>query len=197
MILQEMHDRELVNSFRAGNAKAVEVLINRHKSKVYTYILFVVKNECLAEDIFQDTFIKVINSLKQGKYNEQGVFVSWVVRIAHNLVIDYFRKNKKMPTISNDVSDEMDMFNNVKYADMTIEDEIIQGQISDKIRQLVDQLPEEQREVVLLRHFGDLSFKEIAEQTGVSINTALGRMRYALINLRKIIKQKNISLTAI
>jgi len=195
MILQEMHDRELVNSFRAGNAQAIEVLINRHKSKVYTYILFVVKNECLAEDIFQDTFIKVISSLKQGKYNEQGVFVSWVVRIAHNLVIDYFRKNKKMPTISNDVSDELDMFNNVKYADMTIEDELIQGQISDKIRQLVDQLPEEQREVVLLRHFGDLSFKEIADQTGVSINTALGRMRYALINLRKLIEEKNLSLT--
>jgi RNA polymerase sigma-70 factor (ECF subfamily) len=195
MILQEMHDRELVNSFRAGNAQAIEVLINRHKSKVYTYILFVVKNECLAEDIFQDTFIKVISSLKQGKYNEQGVFVSWVVRIAHNLVIDYFRKNKKMPTISNDVSDELDMFNNVKYADMTIEDELIQGQISDKIRQLVYQLPEEQREVVLLRHFGDLSFKEIADQTGVSINTALGRMRYALINLRKLIEEKNLSLT--
>ncbi len=190
-----MHDRELVNSFRAGNAQAIEVLINRHKSKVYTYILFVVKNECLAEDIFQDTFIKVISSLKQGKYNEQGVFVSWVVRIAHNLVIDYFRKNKKMPTISNDVSDELDMFNNVKYADMTIEDELIQGQISDKIRQLVYQLPEEQREVVLLRHFGDLSFKEIADQTGVSINTALGRMRYALINLRKLIEEKNLSLT--
>ncbi len=190
-----MHDRELVSLFRAGNSQAVEVLINRHKSKVYTYILFVVKNECLAEDIFQDTFIKVINSLKQGKYNEQGVFVSWVVRIAHNLVIDHFRKIKKLPTISNDVNDEIDMFNSQKFADITIEDQIIQESISDKIRQLIDQLPEEQREVVLLRHFGDLSFKEIADLTGVSINTALGRMRYALINLRRLIEEKNLSLT--
>ncbi len=195
MILKEMHDRELVSLFRAGNSQAVEVLINRHKSKVYTYILFVVKNECLAEDIFQDTFIKVINSLKQGKYNEQGVFVSWVVRIAHNLVIDHFRKIKKLPTISNDVNDEIDMFNSQKFADITIEDQIIQESISDKIRQLIDQLPEEQREVVLLRHFGDLSFKEIADLTGVSINTALGRMRYALINLRRLIEEKNLSLT--
>lgn len=195
MILQEMKDRELVKQFKAGNSQAVEILINRHKDRVYTYILFVVKNESLAEDIFQETFIKVIGSLKRGKYNEQGVFVSWVIRIAHNLIIDFFRKNKKMPTVSNDENEEIDIFNSQKFAEDTIEDEMIHDQIAEKVRELIDELPEEQKQVVLLRHFGDMSFKEIAEQTGVSINTALGRMRYALINLRKLIEENNLSLT--
>jgi len=197
MELQVMKDRELVREFAAGNQNAVETLINRHKDRVYTYILFVVKNECLAEDIFQETFIKVIGSLKRGKYNEQGVFVSWVIRIAHNLIIDHFRKNKKMPTVSNDENENLDIFNSQQFADDTVEDKMIQEQIAEKVRMLVSQLPDEQRDVVLLRHFGNMSFKEISEQTGVSINTALGRMRYALINMRKLIEENNLKLTVI
>ena len=193
----KLKDKELVKNFMSGDSFALETLINRHKDRVYTYILFIVKNEKLAEDIFQDTFIKVIKSLRKGKYNEQGIFVSWVIRIAHNLTIDYFRKQSRMPTYSNDENPDIDIFNSQKYSDATIEDEIIQEQISSEIRQLVDILPNEQKEVVLLRHFGNLSFKEIAEQTDVSINTALGRMRYALINLRKLIEEKNLNLSII
>jgi len=193
----KLKDKELVKNFMSGDSFALETLINRHKDRVYTYILFIVKNEKLAEDIFQDTFIKVIKSLRKGKYNEQGIFVSWVIRIAHNLTIDYFRKQSRMPTYSNDENPDIDIFNSQKFSDATIEDEIIQEQISSEIRQLVDILPNEQKEVVLLRHFGNLSFKEIAEQTDVSINTALGRMRYALINLRKLIEEKNLNLSII
>jgi len=138
----------------------------------------------------------VIKSLQKGKYQEKGIFVSWVVRIAHNLIIDYYRKEKNLKTFSND-DKEVDIFNSQRFTDGNIEDELIQSQISRDLRKLIDELPDDQKEVILLRHYGELSFKEIAEQTGVSINTALGRMRYALINLRKIIKQKNISLTAI
>ncbi len=193
----KLKDKELVKNFISGDSLALETLINRHKDRVYTYILFIVKNEKLAEDIFQDTFIKVIKSLRKGKYNEQGIFVSWVIRIAHNLTIDYFRKQSRMPTYSNDENPDIDIFNSKKFSEITIEDEIIQDQIASDIRQLVDILPNEQKEVVLLRHFGNLSFKEIAEQTDVSINTALGRMRYALINLRKLVEEKNINLSII
>jgi len=153
-----------------------------------------VKNEHLANDIFQDTFIKVIKSLESGKYKENGKFISWVIRIAHNLIIDHFRKEKQMKTYSNDEY-ETDLFNSNKFSDKTIEDNIIQEQVSNDVRKLVDFLPDEQKEVVLLRHYVGLSFKDIAEQTNVSINTALGRMRYALINLRKLIEEKNLSLT--
>lgn len=193
----KLKDKELVKQFIEGDTYALEILISRYKERVYTYIYFIVKNQKLAEDIFQDTFIKVIKSLKQGRYNEQGVFVSWVIRIAHNLTIDYFRKETRMPTYSNDVNSEVDIFNSKKFSEDTIEDLIIQDQIAKDVRKLVEELPEEQREVVLLRHFGNLSFKEIAEQTDVSINTALGRMRYALINLRKIIEEKNLNLSVI
>jgi len=193
---KKIKDFELVNQFIAGDESSIEVLINRHKSRVYTYILLIVKDKQLAEDIFQDTFIKVIKSLQKGKYQEKGIFVSWVVRIAHNLIIDYYRKEKNLKTFSND-DKEVDIFNSQRFTDGNIEDELIQSQISRDLRKLIDELPDDQKEVILLRHYGELSFKEIAEQTGVSINTALGRMRYALINLRKIIKQKNISLTAI
>jgi len=189
-----MKDYELVKQFIEGDQDSIEVLINRHKNRVYTYILLIVKDQQLAEDIFQDTFIKVINSLKKGKYQEKGIFVSWVVRIAHNLIIDYYRKQKHLKTYSSDDS-ELDVFNLKKLADNNIEDVLITEQISSDVRKLVDLLPDEQREVILLRHYGGLSFKEIADQTGVSINTALGRMRYALINLRKIIETKNIILT--
>ena len=187
-------DHELVNEFVRGNQTSIEILINRHKNRVFTYILLIVKNEQLAEDIFQETFIKVINSLKAGKYRDNGKFISWVIRIAHNLIIDHFRKEKQLNTVSND-DYEMDIFNSKKMSDKNVEDAMVHDQINNDIRSLVDKLPDDQRQVILLRHYGGLSFKEIADQTNVSINTALGRMRYALINLRKLIEKHNISLT--
>ena len=186
-------DQELVKQFLNGNQSAIEVLIQRYKSKVFTYIFLMVKNETLAEDIFQETFIKVIKSLHRGKYQDSGRFMSWVMRIAHNLVIDHFRKAQQMKTLSND-DYEMDIFNSDRFSEQTVEQELVQEQITSDVRSLVEQLPDEQREVVVLRHYLDLSFKEIAEQTGVSINTALGRMRYALINMRKMIEEKKINL---
>ena len=194
MKAKEKTEYELVQEFVKGSAHSIEILINRHKNKVYTYIYLIVKNEQLAEDIFQDTFIKVIKSLKAGKYKDNGKFVSWVIRIAHNLIIDHFRKEKQLSTLSND-SYETDLFNSKKWSDKTVEEIIIRDQIDSDVRMLVDKLPEDQREVILLRHYGELSFKEIAEQTNVSINTALGRMRYALINLRKLIEKYDICLT--
>jgi RNA polymerase sigma-70 factor (ECF subfamily) len=190
----ELTDHELVNQFLDGKQSSFEILVKRHKDKVYTYILLMVKNEHLAHDIFQETFIKVVKSLHAGKYQENGKFISWVVRIAHNLIIDHFRKEKQMRTFSNDEY-EMDIFNSPKFSDNTIEEDIIQDQIMSDVRQLVEFLPDEQKEVIVLRHFMGLSFKEISEQTNVSINTALGRMRYALINLRKLVEEKNLSLT--
>jgi RNA polymerase sigma factor (sigma-70 family) len=184
----------LVQAYIKGDQSAIESLINRHRSKVYTYILFTIKNQQLAEDLFQETFIKVIQSLRAGKYKDNGKFLSWVIRIAHNLIIDHFRKEKQMNSISNDDS-EVDLFNSKKLSDENIEELIINSQIKSEIRTLINELPDDQREVVLLRHYGGLSFKEIADQTDVSINTALGRMRYALINLRKLIQEKNLSLT--
>lgn len=187
-------DYELVNRFIDGDQSAIELLINRHKNRVYTYILLIVKDQQLAEDIFQDTFIKVIKSLRRGKYQEKGIFVSWVIRIAHNLIIDHFRKEKHLKTYSNEDND-IDIFNSKKFSDINVEQEMIQNQISNDVKKLIDELPEDQKQVILLRHYGGLSFKEIAEQTNVSINTALGRMRYALINLRKLIEAKNLNLT--
>ncbi|MCB2195822.1 MAG: sigma-70 family RNA polymerase sigma factor [Bacteroidetes bacterium] len=190
----QLTDYELVNRFVNGEQSSFEILVKRHKDKVYTYILLMVKNEHLAHDIFQDTFIKVVKSLKSGKYQENGKFISWVVRIAHNLIIDHFRKEKQMKTYSNDEY-EMDIFNSSKFSDKTVEEDLINDQIMSDVRALVEFLPDEQKEVIVLRHFMGLSFKEIAEQTDVSINTALGRMRYALINLRKMVEEKNLSLT--
>ncbi len=189
-----MSDQELIQQYLSGNNIAIEKLINRHRTKVFTYIVLVVKNQQLAEDIFQDTFIKVIRSLVDGKYKDNGRFVSWVIRIAHNLIIDHFRKEKQINTLSND-DYEADIFNSKKFSDQNIEDLMIKDQITNDVRQLIDELPEEQKQVILLRHYGGLSFKEIADQTEVSINTALGRMRYALINLRKLLTRRNISLT--
>ena len=189
-----MNDQDLVQAYIKGDQLAIEILINRHRSKVYTYILLTIKNQPLAEDLFQETFIKVIQSLRAGKYRDNGRFLSWVIRIAHNLIIDHFRKEKQMNSVSNDDS-EVDLFNSKKLSDDNIEELIVNSQIKAEIRTLINELPDDQREVVLLRHYGELSFKEIADQTDVSINTALGRMRYALINLRKLIKEKNLSLT--
>jgi RNA polymerase sigma-70 factor (ECF subfamily) len=192
--LSHLNDFELVQKFVKGNQASIEELINRHRKKVYTYILLVVKDQHLAEDIFQDTFIKVIKSLKEGRYRDNGRFLSWVVRIAHNLMIDHFRKEKQLNTISND-NYETDIFNSKKFADMTVEDEMVYDQITSDVRKLIQELPEDQKEVVILRHYCGLSFKEIADQTDVSINTALGRMRYALINLRRLIKEKELNLS--
>ena len=189
-----MNDQELVQAYIKGDQSAIESLINRHRSKVYTYILLTIKNQQLAEDLFQETFIKVIQSLRAGKYRDNGRFLSWVIRIAHNLIIDHFRKEKQMNSVSNDDT-EVDLFNSKKLSDENIEEMIINSQIKTEVRILINKLPDDQREVVLLRHYGGLSFKEIADQTDVSINTALGRMRYALINLRKLIEEKNLSLT--
>ena len=190
----QVTDQELVNRFTRGDSSAIEILIKRHKNRVFTYIVLIVKNQQLAEDIFQDTFIKVIRSLREGKYKDNGKFVSWVIRIAHNLTIDHFRKEKQINTFSNE-DYETDIFNSKKLSDGTIEDMLVENQIVKEVRLLIEELPEDQKQVILLRHYGGLSFKEIAEQTEVSINTALGRMRYALINLRKLIEQKNLSLT--
>ena len=189
-----MNDQDLVQAYIKGDQPAIETLINRHRSKVFTYILLTIKNTQLAEDLFQETFIKVIQSLRSGKYKDNGRFLSWVIRIAHNLIIDHFRKEKQMNSVSNDDS-EVDLFNSKKLSDKNIEEVIVNSQIKAELRSLINELPADQREVVLLRHYGELSFKEIADQTNVSINTALGRMRYALINLRKLIKEKDLSLT--
>jgi RNA polymerase sigma-70 factor (ECF subfamily) len=191
--LHNLDDYVLVEQYIAGDQACIEELITRHKNRVYTYILLIVRNPHLAEDIFQDTFIKVIKSLKMGKYHDKGKFLSWVLRIAHNLIIDHYRKQKLLNTVSND-SGEVDLFNNKKLSESTIEETLVFDQTMEDVRRLVDALPEDQRQVVYLRHYCGLSFKEIADQTGVSINTALGRMRYALINMRKMVREKNMSL---
>ncbi len=190
----ELTDNELVSRFISGDMKAVEELIIRYKNKVFTYIYFNVRNQHLAEDLFQDTFVKVCKSFKDGRYQDNGRLLSWITRIAHNLIIDYYRKGKQLNTCSND-NYEVDLFNSPKYSEENVEQSMVNGQIYTDIRRLVDQLPDDQREIILLRHYGGLSFKEIAEQTNVSINTALGRMRYAIMNMRKLIKQYDIDLS--
>ena len=187
-------DYELIQRFVKGEQSCFEEIIQRHKKKVFAYISLYIRDHALVEDIFQDTFLKVIQSVKSGKYYDNGKFLSWVMRIAHNLIIDHFRRNKQMNTISND-DYESDYFNSKKFSDANVEDILINRQIQKDVRMLIGQLPDDQKEVVILRHFSGLSFKEIAEITDVSINTALGRMRYALINMRKIMEEKKISLT--
>lgn len=195
MKTKQLSDQQLVQAFLKGDESSIEVLINRHRSKVYTYILLTIKNQSLAEDLFQETFIKVIQSLRRNKYRDNGRFLSWVIRIAHNLIIDHFRKEKQLNAVSNDDS-ELDLFNSQRFADDNIEQLMVNEQIRRDLRRIINELPDDQREVVLLRHFGKLSFKEIADHTGVSINTALGRMRYALINLRKMIDERKLILTS-
>lgn len=193
MNLKKMNDQELLSAYSGGNEEAVSVLIERHRKRIYDYIRMMVKDPDLADDLFQETFIKVLKSLREERYTDNGKFVAWVMRIAHNQIIDHFRRQKQQNNVSND-DVGYDLLNNKRFSDKTIEDHMVSDQISSDIRRLVDFLPEEQREVVMLRHYNDLSFKEIAEQTGVSINTALGRMRYALINLRKLIDEKHVVL---
>lgn len=186
-------DCELLSDFVAGNNSALELLYKRYERKVYTYILLMVRKPQLAEDILQETFIKAIKSVKEGKYSETNRFGSWLMRIAHNLVIDQFRQNKQYRVVSNN-DFPMDIFSTPRFAEATIEQRLVYERVLYEVRALIDFLPDDQREVVMLRFYGDLSFKEIAEITNVSINTALGRMRYALINLRKMVKEKNLSL---
>lgn len=195
MSIHNLNDYDLIKQYLGGHSPSLEVLINRHKSKVYSYILMIVKNREPAEDIFQDTFIKVVKSLNSRTYKEEGRFVSWVMRIAHNLIIDFYRKDKHLKTISDD-STEVPLFNSAKFSDETIEELMVTDQIHQDVKKLVEQLPDEQKEVVVLRYYYNLSFKEIAEHTDVSINTALGRMRYAILNLRKLMEKSNLDLVA-
>jgi len=196
MKAQKHSDKELISRYLKGDHNGLELLIHRHKNRIYGYILMIVKNKELADDIFQDTFIKVINTIRGGSYNEEGKFLQWVMRIAHNLIIDHFRKSKRIPVIENSQNDDYNIFDTLDVNDASIEDKMITEQIHKDVKKLIEYLPDEQREVLYMRHFAEMSFKDIAETTNVSINTALGRMRYALINLRKIIEENNVVLTA-
>jgi RNA polymerase sigma-70 factor (ECF subfamily) len=192
---QFINDQQLVHLYINGNESALSTLIHRHKKQIFSHIIQLVKNKAVAEDIFQDTFIKVINTLKKGNYKEEGKFLPWVMRISHNLTIDYFRREQRLPTISgttNKDGKEFDVFSLIPIYDKNREQEIIEKQIESDIRKLIENLPDEQKEVLMMRHYFDMSFKEISEQTNVSINTALGRMRYALINMRKMIEEKEL-----
>lgn len=196
--MEIIDDSRLVDAYILGNEYALAELIDRHKNKVYGFIFSKVLDKDIAEDIFQDTFVKVILTLKEGKYNEEGKFLPWVMRIAHNLSIDYFRSRRRMPVIGETFMDEeFSIFDFLADPEDCSETKIIKEQIDKELIQIIDYLPEDQQEVLRLRIFKGLSFKEIAEETDVSINTALGRMRYALINLRKVIEDKNLSLTMV
>lgn len=186
-------DYELVMAYQNGEQEVFKTLLDRHQQKVYNYIMSLVKDKSLADDIFQETFIKVINTLRSGTYRDEGKFIQWVMRIAHNIVIDYVRKNQKFRMVYS--TDEYNVFDSMNHPDLTKEDEMIKQQIYKNIRFLIKQLPKEQRRVLIMRHYADMSFKEIAEKTGVSINTALGRMRYALINMRRLAEEHSLSLS--
>jgi RNA polymerase sigma-70 factor (ECF subfamily) len=186
-------DATLVNAYVQGCEKSLSILITRHQHRIYSFIYSKVFDKDVAEDVFQDTFIKVINTLKRGKYNEEGKFLPWVMRIAHNLVIDHFRKNKRMPKFEN--NGDFNIFSVLSDGDLNVETQLIKDQIESDVQELIKELPEDQLEVLTMRIYKEMSFKEISESTGVSINTALGRMRYALINLRKIIEKHNLILT--
>ena len=191
--LNQLTDDMLVALYSKGNDKAFDVLLSRYQGKIFNYILFIVRNQELAEDIFQETFVKAIVTMQQGRYNADGKFGAWITRIAHNLVIDSFRQERNENTISNDET-EVDLLNDVDLCDDNVEVQMVNDQTLTDVRRLVDALPDSQREVVYMRYYQDLSFKEIAEIVGVSINTALGRMRYALLNMRKIAEEKHIVL---
>ena len=186
-------DAVLVSAYMKGDESALSELITRHKQRIYSFIYSKVFDRDVSEDIFQDTFIKVIRTLKRGNYNEEGKFLPWVMRIAHNLVIDHFRKNNRMPKFEN--SGDFNIFSVLSDSSLNAEKSMIKGQVENDVRRLIEELPDDQKEVLVMRIYRDMSFKEISEQTDVSINTALGRMRYALINLRKVIEKHNIILT--
>jgi RNA polymerase sigma-70 factor (ECF subfamily) len=189
-----MTDEQLVTDYSNGNNPAFDILLSRYKTSVFNYIYFTVRDRELAEDIFQETFIKAIVTIKQGRYNETGKFRAWISRIAHNLIIDHFRQEKNENTTSKDEA-PVDLLNNPSLCEGTIEDKIIRMQITSDIRKLISYLPDSQREVLVMRYYRNLSFKEIAVHTGVSINTALGRMRYAILNMRRMAEENNIVLT--
>ena len=185
-------DNQLVQAFQQGNSRSLEVLISRYKDKLFSSILFIVKDKYLAEDLFQDAFIKIIENIRNNKYTEEGKFLPWATRIAHNLCVDYFRKVKRSPAIK--TSDDKDIFELFTVPDATADTRMEDEETGDRVRRVLNMLPDEQREVIVLRHYADLSFKEIAAMTNCSINTSLGRMRYGLINLRKLIAEKNIAI---
>ena len=193
-MIEILSDKQLVDSYRNGNVASFELLVERHQNKVFSYILSLVRDRQLADDIFQDTFLKIIRTIKAGAYKEEGKFIQFAMRIAHNLIIDHFRKSKRLPMVDA-VNKEYDLIDNAKITDLSIEDKMVTEQVYDDIRKMIDFLPEEQREVLNMRMYADMSFKEIADATNVSINTALGRMRYAIINLRKMAKENNLTLT--
>ena len=188
-----IQDAALVSNYIKGDEGALSILIQRHKQRIYSFIYSKVYDRDITEDVFQDTFIKVIRTLKRGKYNEEGKFLPWVMRIAHNLVIDHFRKNSRMPKFDN--TGEFSIFSVLSDSSLNAEKSMIKDQVESDVRRVIEELPEDQKQVLVMRMYQDMSFKEISERTGVSINTALGRMRYALINMRKVIEQNNIVLT--
>ncbi|MBX2973260.1 MAG: sigma-70 family RNA polymerase sigma factor [Flavobacteriales bacterium] len=192
MLSKVLNDQQLVHAYVEGDERAFELLLSRHKRKVWSHIYLLVRDRELTEDLFQETFIKVVHQLKAGRYNEEGKFLPWVMRMAHNLVIDHFRRVKKMPMVRS--NDAHDVFATIAQPGKNVEQRMVNVQVDADVRKLIDHLPGEQREVVLMRTYLNMSFKEIAEHTDVSINTALGRMRYALINMRKMIKEHDIAL---
>jgi len=192
MQVTPLNDKELIALYLEGDERAFEELLSRHKQKIYTSIYLFVKDHSLAEDIFQEVFIKIIDTLRKGKYNHEGKFVQWAMRISYNMCVDHFRRTKRRPKVS--PTETFDIFDVLQLPDRNAEQNMIRSQTHDKVRKLVDMLPPEQREVVILRHYADMSFKEIAKLTRVSINTALGRMRYALINIRKLIEEHQVQL---
>jgi|TARA_X000001036_G_C20344556_1_gene669920 RNA polymerase sigma-70 factor (ECF subfamily) len=192
MLLSNLSDQVLVKKYINGDNYSFEVLLNRHKSRVFAFIMSKIKNKDLSEDIFQDTYVKVVNSLQKGKYNEEGKFLPWVMRIAHNLVIDHFRKQKKMHMVRS--NNDFDIFDVIKDENINVDDRLIRDQIFSDLRGLINLLPNDQKEVLMMRYFEEMSFKKIAEHFDISINTALGRMRYALINLRVLKKKRHVDL---
>ena len=193
MNVQALSDQKLLNSYLSGDQRAISKLIERYSRRVRDYINMMVKDRDVADDIFQETFIKAVRVIDDGRYTDNGKFLSWIIRIAHNQVIDHFRAQKQSRQVT-EAEAGYDVLGTLRFAERTVEDELVSSQIENDVRRLVELLPDEQREVVMMRYYGGLSFKEIAEQTDVSINTALGRMRYALINLRRMIKEKNLVL---
>ncbi len=193
--LNQLTDEQLVAAYAEGSNESFDTLLNRYQDRVYSYILHIVKNRDIADDIFQETFVKAITTIKQGRYSESGKFSAWIMRIAHNLIIDYFRQEKSENKFSSD-NEEIDIFNRRDLCDGNIEDFMVNEQIQDDVRRIMQSLPDSQREVLEMRFYRDMSFKEIADATGVSINTALGRMRYAIMNMRRIAQKNNIVLTA-
>ena len=192
MLSSNLSDQELVKKYINGDNYSFEVLLNRHKNRVFAFIMSKIKNKDLSEDIFQDTYVKVVNSLQKGKYNEEGKFLPWVMRIAHNLVIDHFRKQKKMHMVRS--NNDFDIFDIIKDDSINVDDRLVRDQIFNDLRVLIDLLPNDQKEVLKMRYFEEMSFKKIAEYFDISINTALGRMRYALINLRVLSKKRHVDL---